>query len=82
MLENVRKKFLIRRKEMAKVLKCDICGKCFPYPENISKEINRIIFEIVSFGGEAEIEYFDICPDCVEAIKKTIGERINKSLEE
>lgn len=44
---------------MAKVLKCDICGRCFPYTENDAKEIDIIISE-----------YFNICSDCVEAIRK------------
>ena len=66
---------------MAKVFKCDICGGYYPYPKNI-KEINRLKFENVGFLGPEEIEYFDICPDCVDVIKKVIEERMDQSLKE
>lgn len=59
---------------MAKVIQCDICGRCYHYPENFD-EINRISFRQTDHITQHELEYFDICPDCVKAFEKLIEER-------
>ena len=59
---------------MARVFKCDICGRCYHYPEN-HDEINRVTFKQASYNTLHEIKYLDICPDCVKAFEKLIEER-------
>lgn len=59
---------------MAIVFQCDICGRCYPYSKN-SDEINRISFEQVRYSTKINLNYLDICPDCVKAFEKLIEER-------
>ena len=65
---------------MARVVQCDICGRCYPYPENLD-EINRISFRQTDHITQHELKYFDICPDCVKAFEKLIEERKKKGEE-
>ena len=67
---------------MARVLKCDICGKCYPFPKD-NNEINRISFKQVNYNpphkeNEYEFGYLDICPECIEAFVKLVEERKQK----
>lgn len=54
-------------------LKCDICGNAFDFSEETANHVRFV--RISSTGGSLKIADYDICPDCYNAIKKTIDAR-------
>ena len=63
---------------MGLALKCDICGTYFDYDSNyigiVIKRYNRYDTEMVR-KEETLLESVDMCPDCYNAIMKTIDDR-------
>lgn len=54
-------------------LKCDICGNAFDFDEKTTNHVRFI--RVISTGDYYNIGDNDICPDCYNAIKKTMDDR-------
>lgn len=70
---------------MSKALKCDICGSFFNSLSCIS-DVNKntmpndmTIYYHAENGNTKTVFDYDICPDCYNAIKKTIDARRKSS---
>lgn len=62
---------------MVRVFQCDICGRCYPFPENYH-DINRISFRQANHNTQHELKYRNICPVCFKAFEKLVEERKQK----
>ena len=63
---------------MAVGMRCDNCEKFFEYEKNSTNAIRFSSFVISSTGlvnGYSIKETYDLCPDCIEAVKNAMNER-------
>lgn len=54
-------------------LKCDICGNAFDFGEKTPSHVQFV--RVKSTGASYKTDNYDICPDCYNAIMKTIDDR-------